>query len=328
MEMIKVEDLCMNYRRPKKIEGKFHTIRGFFQHAWEEKQALKGISFAVEKGEILGYIGLNGAGKSTTLKILAGVLYPTSGSVWVNGRVPHDNRKRNAKDIAFITGQSQMLEWDLPLEESFLLTKKIYDIPDTQYQQNIELFDHLINIKEIMGVPVRQLSLGQKMKGSIANSLLHNPQIIYLDEPTIGIDVVAKDSIRRFLKEYNKETKATIILTSHDTRDIEDLCDRIILINAGELKFSGTIDLLNDSYMKYNRMIHINNLHDITRLKHSNTVIKATANQYEIYYNNNRVDTKSLINDILDCGYCYEDIVIQKPNMEDIIKFMYSDKRN
>lgn len=327
MEMIKVDKVCMNYRRPKKIEGKFHAIRGFFHHDWEEIQALKNISFSVEKGEILGYIGLNGAGKSTTLKILAGVLYPSSGTVLVNGRVPHDNRKQNAKEIAFITGQNQTLEWDLPLEDSFLLTKKIYKIPDRQYEENIELFDHLINIREIMGVPVRQLSLGQKMKGSIANSLLHNPEIIYLDEPTIGIDVVAKDSIRRFLKEYNKETKATIILTSHDTRDIEDLCDRIILINAGELKFSGTIDLLNDKYMKYNRILYIDKLHDITGLNQSDIVIKATANQYEIYYNNNKVDTKSLIRDILDCGYCYENIVIQKPNMEDIIKFMYSDNQ-
>lgn len=327
MEMIKVENLCKNYRIPKKVNGRFHVIRGFFKHEWEQKEALKNVSFSVSQGEILGYVGLNGAGKSTTLKILTGVLYPTSGQVLVDGRVPHENRRKNARNIAFVAGQSQSMEWDLPLEESFLLTKKVYGIAEKQYQENIELFDHLINIKEIMDVPVRQLSLGQKMKGSLANSLLHNPKIIYLDEPTIGIDVVAKDSIRRFLKEYNKETKATIILTSHDTRDIEDLCNRIILIDKGELKFNGTIDLLNDKYMKYNRIIIVQEKHDLSSLSGFNVMVKKNNDTCEIFYNTGELGTEDLIHQIIKCGYCFEDIVIQKPSMEDIIKFMYSDNK-
>ncbi len=323
MAMIKVENLSKVYKIPKKRMGKFGTIRNIFSQVWEEKVALNNISFSVDEGEILGYIGLNGAGKSTTLKILTGVLYPTSGNVLVNNRVPHKNRVLNAKDIAFIAGQNISLEWDLPVVDSLQLTKRIYQISDSQYYNNIELFDHLINLKEIMDVPVRQLSLGQKMRAGMANALLHNPKIIYLDEPTIGIDVVAKESIRSFLKGYNKETKATIIMTSHDTRDIEDLCGRIIMINKGELQFEGTIDMLNAQYMKYNRIINVQAKNDSFNLNLDNIKIKKYDNYYEIYYNCNEISTESLVQLISEFDYDFEDVIVRKPNMEEIIKFMH-----
>ena len=248
MPQIIVDRLTKEYRIPERGAGISGAVRHLFKPQYRTKTAVDDVSFSVEKGEIVGYIGPNGAGKSTTLKILSGILFPTSGEVSVNGLTPYKDRKKNAMQIGVVFGNRSQLFWDLPVIDSYQLNRRLYDIPDSVYNENIAYFTEIFELDEIINQPVRLLSLGQKMRATIAGAMLHSPDILFLDEPTIGLDVTSKHKIRDFIKQVNAKKETTVILTSHDMGDIESLCERIILIDEGHIRHDGTVEDFESLY--------------------------------------------------------------------------------
>lgn len=246
--MVEVRNLWKIYRTYEKEEGLVGSLKALFKRKYRDVEALKGVSFTIEEGEFVGYIGPNGAGKTTTLKILSGILYPTNGEVRVLGFTPWERKDQFLKQISFVMGQRQQLWWDLPAMESFLLNKEIYEIPSKLFYDNLEQLSSLLAVKELLKVPLRNLSLGERMKMELIASLLHSPRVLFLDEPTIGLDVVAQKEIRDFLKRYNKEHKTTIMLTSHYVRDVEALCERVLVLHKGEIVFEGNMSDLARRY--------------------------------------------------------------------------------
>lgn len=242
--MIRVEHLVKEYR----VRNSKGGFKGLFASDYQTIRAVDDVSFAVEPGEMVGYIGPNGAGKSTTLKLLTSILTPTSGQIRINGRDPQQGRKEFVKHIGAMFGQKTQLWWDLPLEDSFLLLKDIFAIDDKTYRENMALFTEVLELDKFLHQPVRQLSLGQRVRGDLAAVLLHNPKVVFLDEPTLGIDFLAKKRIREFIREAASRLHFTLMLTSHDIADIESLCDRILLINRGKLAYAGSLDELRSQY--------------------------------------------------------------------------------
>ena len=239
--MITMEHVCKSYRIAKRNAGFKEACKALFNREYEVIHALRDVSFTIHDGEMVGYIGPNGAGKSSTIKILSGILTPDSGTVLVNGRVPYKNRTAHVREIGVVFGQRSQLWWDVPVIDSFELLKDIYSIPQPVYQQSLEELTELLDLKELLRSPVRQLSLGQRMRCEIAASLLHRPRILFLDEPTIGLDAVSKLAVRDFIRKQNREHKTTVLLTTHDMQDIEALASRIILIGKGEILMDGTL---------------------------------------------------------------------------------------
>ena len=239
--MITMEHVCKSYRIAKRNAGFKEACKALFNREYEVIHALRDVSFTIHDGEMVGYIGPNGAGKSSTIKILSGILTPDSGTVLVNGRVPYKNRIAHVREIGVVFGQRSQLWWDVPVIDSFELLKDIYSIPQPVYQQSLEELTELLDLKELLRSPVRQLSLGQRMRCEIAASLLHRPRILFLDEPTIGLDAVSKLAVRDFIRKQNREHKTTVLLTTHDMQDIEALASRIILIGKGEILMDGTL---------------------------------------------------------------------------------------
>ena len=223
-------------------------LKNFFCRKYKTIEALKDVSFSIEEGEIVGYIGPNGAGKSTTIKIMSGILTPTSGTCVIDGLVPWQNRKTFVKNIGVVFGQRSQLWWDVPVMDSFELLKDIYKIPTDQFNETLEMLNGVLKLDELLGRPLRQLSLGQKMKCELAGSLLHRPKILFLDEPTIGLDAVTKLAVRDFIKFINKEWNTTIILTTHDMNDIEALTNKIILIGKGRILYQGSFENIKEKY--------------------------------------------------------------------------------
>jgi ABC-2 type transport system ATP-binding protein len=248
MSIIRVRDLVKEFRTPKRAPGLGGSLRTLFTREQKVVRAVNGVSFELAEGELVGYLGRNGAGKSTTVKLLTGILHPTSGEIEVAGLVPWRDRERNAMNIGVVFGQRSQLWWDLPLSESFELIKVMYRMKDEVYRRNLGRFTDLLDMGPFMSTPVRQLSLGQRMRGDLAAAMLYEPRILYLDEPTVGLDVVAKERIRTFIAETNKTQGTTVILTTHDMRDIERLCSRVILIEAGRVLFDGAVNALVARY--------------------------------------------------------------------------------
>ncbi|MEL3912961.1 ABC transporter ATP-binding protein [Treponema pedis] len=242
--MITVKHLFKTYKIAKRNEGFREAVKSLFNKKYELITALQDISFSVKKGETVGYIGPNGAGKSSTIKILSGILTPDSGECTVNGFIPWKNRTAYVKNIGVVFGQRSQLWWDIPVIDSFELLKNIYSVPEGVYKNNSEELISLLNLEEVIKTPVRQLSLGQRMRCELAASLLHSPEILFLDEPTIGLDAVSKLAVRKFISDLNLKRKTTIILTTHDMQDIEAITDRIILIGKGMLLLDGTLDAI------------------------------------------------------------------------------------
>lgn len=239
--MITMEHVRKSYKIAKRNAGFREACKAFFHREYEVIHALDDISFTIHDGEMVGYIGPNGAGKSSTIKILSGILTPDSGTVLVDGRVPYKNRIEHVKEIGVVFGQRSQLWWDVPVIDSFELLKDIYSIPNSKYSSNLEELTELLNLKELLRSPARQLSLGQRMRCEIAASLLHDPKILFLDEPTIGLDAVSKLAVRSFIRKQNELHHTTVILTTHDMQDIEALTRRIILIGKGEILMDGTL---------------------------------------------------------------------------------------
>ena len=240
--MITMENVCKSYKVAKRNAGMKEACKALFRRETETVKALSDVSFTINDSEMVGYIGPNGAGKSSTIKILSGILTPESGNCLVDGRVPWKNRIEHVKRIGVVFGQRSQLWWDVPVIDSFELLKDIYSIPKNEYINNLEELTGKLKLNELLRTPVRQLSLGQRMRCEIAASLLHSPKILFLDEPTIGLDAVSKLAVRDFIMNLNKEHKTTIILTTHDMQDIEALTRRIILIGKGRVLMDGTID--------------------------------------------------------------------------------------
>lgn len=240
--MITMEHVCKSYRVAKRNAGMKEACKALFRRETEVIQALSDVSFTIQDGEMVGYIGPNGAGKSSTIKILSGILTPESGSCLVDGHIPWKNRTEHVRRIGVVFGQRSQLWWDVPVIDSFELLKDIYSIPSNEYWNNMEELTELLHLQELLKMPTRQLSLGQRMRCEIAASLLHSPKILFLDEPTIGLDAVSKLAVREFVMRLNQDHKTTVILTTHDMQDIEALTNRIILIGRGRVLMDGTLD--------------------------------------------------------------------------------------
>lgn len=240
--MITMQNVCKTYKVAKRNAGFAQAVKALFHREYEEIHALDNVSFTINDGEMVGYIGPNGAGKSSTIKILSGILTPDSGTVTVDGRVPHKNRIEHVRQIGVVFGQRSQLWWDVPVIDSFELLRDIYSIPGEVYRESLDELTGLLDLGELLRSPARQLSLGQRMRCEIAASLLHRPRILFLDEPTIGLDAVSKLAVREFITEINRTRGTTVILTTHDMQDIEALASRIILIGKGRILMDGTLD--------------------------------------------------------------------------------------
>ncbi|MEO3944717.1 ATP-binding cassette domain-containing protein [Gorillibacterium sp. CAU 1737] len=250
MTAIQVENLVKEYRLTVRSKGIASSLKSLLMPEYRHVRAVDGVSFSIEKGDTVGFIGPNGAGKSTTVKMLTGVLTPTSGRIDVCGMNPEKERKRIAARIGVVFGQKTQLWWDLPVYDTYDLLRHIYKIPKPVYTRNLEMFSELLGLPEFFKTPVRQLSLGQKMRADIAAALLHDPEVIFFDEPTIGLDVVAKEKIREFLRTVNQEKGTTMLFTTHDMDDIEQTCKRLIIIDHGNKIYDGTMNEIKDTFGK------------------------------------------------------------------------------
>lgn len=246
--MIEMKAICKTFKVARRNAGFGYAVKSLFHKEYEYIKALDHISFTINEGEMVGYIGPNGAGKSSTIKIMSGILTPESGECTINGRTPWKDRIEHVRDIGVVFGQRSQLWWDVPVIDSFELIRDIYSVPDSDYKSSLEELVDLLHLETIIKTPTRQLSLGQRMRCEIAASLLHNPSILFLDEPTIGLDAVSKIAVRSFIQRINQERKTTIILTTHDMQDIEALTKRIILIGKGSILLDGDLELLRKQY--------------------------------------------------------------------------------
>ncbi len=249
LPIISVKNLSKTYEYYQKEAGMLNSLKSLFHREKLFAQAVKAVNFTINEGEFVGFLGPNGAGKTTTLKMLSGIIHPTSGEASVLGYTPFKRPSAFQKQFALVMGQKNQLWWDLPAMESFILNKEIYEVPEAQFQTTLKELLAVLDIGDIVNIPVRKLSLGQRMKCELAAALLHSPKVLFLDEPTIGLDVVSQKNIREFLKKYNREKKITIILTSHYMEDVEALCERVIIINHGNLIYDGALSHLLDQYV-------------------------------------------------------------------------------
>lgn len=323
MNMIHVKNLSKTFKVPIRDSGLRASIKSFFKRKYKYVNAVDDISFDIKKGEIVGYIGPNGAGKSTTIKMLAGILNPDDGEILINGMIPTRDRVKYTKEIGVVFGQRSQLWWDIPVEDTFDLLKEIYKVPDDEYNKTKNKLVKLLELEEIIKVPVRQLSLGQRMRCEIAASLLHSPKILFLDEPTIGLDANSKIVVRNFIKEINKTNKITVILTTHDMSDIEYLASRIILIGKGKVLYDGSLDKIKNLFDK-KKIVKIktnDNLDDIN----IKGIIDITKEDNTYIY---RIDTSilSLSSFIKKLStYNIDDIDVENQNIDDIILNLYEE---
>ncbi|HSW88872.1 MAG TPA: ATP-binding cassette domain-containing protein [Candidatus Saccharimonadales bacterium] len=320
--IISVKHLSKHYKAYQKEPGFMGSVKSLFHRKYEVIKAVDDISFDIAEGELIGFIGPNGAGKTTTLKTLSGLLYPTQGNVKVLGFTPFERKKQFLKQIALVMGQKNQLWWDLPPIETFLLNKEIYEVPQKQFDETLHDLSRLLEIEDVLKVQVRKLSLGQRMKCELVAALLHSPKILFLDEPTIGLDVVMQKKLREFIKEYNRKYKATIILTSHYMGDVEALCKRVIIINHGTILFDGLLADLVKKFAPY-KMISVVFAQEVDPKKLDALGDVKTYNYPELKLrvaNNKANDT---IAKILK-SFPVEDINIEDPDIEEIIREVFN----
>lgn len=324
MSFINVDCISKTFKVAKRNSGLKAALKSFFKREYTYIDAVKNVSFSIEKGEIVGYIGPNGAGKSTTIKMLSGILLPTAGNIRVNGLDPFKDRKKYVSNIGVVFGQRSQLSWDIPAEDTFDLLKDIYDLSDKEYQKTKTELVNLLNIQEVMKQPVRSLSLGQRMRCEIAASLLHKPKILFLDEPTIGLDAESKKIVRDFIKKLNKNHKTTVILTTHDMTDIEALAKRIILIGKGELLYDGTLSNLKKKYGSYKEVLVSTN-EKIEKIRLKGIIKKSkNINGYSFIIDSNVLSLSKLLNS-LSLKYVINDIDIKNESIDDVILKLYHD---
>lgn len=329
--MIKVENITKEFKSNKKYPGFRGAIKSFFSTEYIIKKAVDDISFSIEDGEIVGYIGANGAGKSTTIKMMTGILTPTSGKITVDGLVPYEKRKENAKRIGVVFGQKTQLWWDLPLSETFTLLKEIYEVSDKDFNERMDFLNSTLSLEDFMLTPVRSLSLGQRMRADIAAALIHNPKVVYLDEPTIGLDVMVKEKVRNAIREINKKYGTTIILTTHDLNDIEELCSRIIIIDNGKKIYDGSLEEIKSRYgartsieLQVKKKIDLSSLSFKENLEEDDLNIKEENNKIIATFNKNKISSSEIMSEILTKVEVIDFKVIET-SIEDIIKKIYSE---
>ncbi|HES9156158.1 MULTISPECIES: ABC transporter ATP-binding protein [Streptococcus] len=326
MAMIEVSCLRKDFVKIIKEPGLKGAIRSFIHPEKQIFEAVKDLSFEVPKGQILGFIGANGAGKSTTIKMLTGILKPTSGFCRINGKIPQENRQDYVKDIGVVFGQRTQLWWDLALQETYSVLKEIYDVPDAVFQKRMDFLNDVLDLKEFIKDPVRTLSLGQRMRADIAASLLHNPKVLFLDEPTIGLDVSVKDNIRRAITQINQEEETTILLTTHDLSDIEQLCDRIFMIDKGQEIFDGTVNQLKETFGKMKTLtfeLRPGQNHVVSQFVGISDIhITRKELLLNIQYDSSRYQTADIIQKTFS-DFAIRDLKMTDVNIEDIIRRFY-----
>jgi ABC-2 type transport system ATP-binding protein len=321
--MIEVKNLSKSFKVYKRNQGFKDALKALLNKKYEIVQALDNISFTIEEGEMVGYIGPNGAGKSTTIKIMSGILNPDRGQCIINGRTPWKDRVNHVRDIGVVFGQRSQLWWDVPVVDSFSLIKDIYKVPENQYKKNIKELTELLNIGDIIKTPTRQLSLGQRMRCEIAASLIHDPKILFLDEPTIGLDSISKISVREFIRDINKEKKTTVILTTHDTQDIEALTKRIILIGRGRVLLDGQLDDLKEKFSKY-RTITLNYYGELHELYNGLKISEKYDGIAVIEVNTNMISISEAIG-YLSSIVNINDVQVSSTTVEDVVVGLYKE---
>jgi ABC-2 type transport system ATP-binding protein len=303
-------------------------VRTLLSREYREVQAVDDVSFQIRTGELVGFIGPNGAGKSTTIKMLTGILVPSGGRIDVAGLVPHRQRKDLARRIGVVFGQRTQLWWDLPLIESIELLRFIYRVPEKRFRQNLAAFRELLDLDPFLNTPVRQLSLGQRMRGDLAAALLHDPEIVYLDEPTIGLDVVAKHRIRGFLRRINQERGVTVLLTTHDVADLEQLCSRLLIIDQGRLLYDGSLDEIRERFGGERTLVvdlADGSLADTTALEVAGaSEVRADGPRRWLRFSRRALTAPDLIAAVA-ARYPVQDLAIEEPSIEEIIRHIYEE---
>lgn len=327
--MIQVRGLKKEYKIVKRDPGLLGAMKALFKREYEVKSAVRGVDFTIQKGEMVGYIGANGAGKSTTIKMLTGILTPSEGEVRVSGLIPYKSRVENAKNIGAVFGQRTQLFWDIPVRESFELLKHIYEVPEEQFQNTLRTFKEVLNLEPLLSMPVRQLSLGQKMRCELAAAFLHRPAVVYLDEPTIGLDVAVKVKIRKFIKEMNYLYGTTVILTTHDMQDIEEICNRIIIIDEGQIIFDGDLSSIKKKFNQ-KRVIHFEMLRVQTfelppELLGKVDILlnEGEGNRVSLTFHQEVISSSLVISAVLG-QYEVVDLTITDPKIETIVEDIYN----
>lgn len=324
MSFIKVKNLTKTFKVSKRNSGIRAALKSFFKREYQYIDAVKDISFEIKKGEIVGYIGPNGAGKSTTIKMLSGILTPTSGTIIIDKLNPIKNRKEYVSKIGVVFGQKSQLAWDIPAEDTFDLLRDIYKLDNKEYKETKNYLVKLLSIEQIIKKPVRSLSLGERMRCEIAASLIHKPKILFLDEPTIGLDAISKKIVRNFIKKINKEEKVTVILTTHDMTDIESLAKRIILIGSGKVLYDGNLKKLKTKYGSH-KNIKIYTKEKINNIKLKGIVKKAKKDSsYNFIIDSNIISVSDFLN-TLTKKYNIDDIEIDNENIDNVILKLYED---
>ena len=322
--IIRADRLTKQFVSLRRKDGVMGALANLFSREYETKDAVKDMSFELDAGELVGYIGPNGAGKSTTIKMLTGILVPTSGECTVGGIVPWRDRKNNAKHIGVVFGQRTQLYWDLPLIESFRLLKAIYSIPDKTYERNLGEFTEALALDEFIRTPVRQLSLGQRMRGDFAAAMLHEPRVVFLDEPTIGLDVVAKEAIREFIARTNRDRHTTFILTTHDLNDVEKLCARIIIIDHGRKLYDGSIEEIKQRHGR-NRTLTADLADSAAGVEidlRGTHVTSREGHRIRIEFDRSIVRADELIVALARASEI-KDVTVEEPELETIIRQIY-----
>lgn len=331
--MIEVNHISKEFVSSKKYLGLKGALKGLFSSEKIKKVAVDDISFKIQDGEIVGYIGSNGAGKSTTIKMMTGILNPTTGECLINGINPSKKRMDNAKNIGVVFGQRTQLWWDLPLSESFTILKEIYGVSEDEYTERMEFLNRVLELQEFWDRPVRNLSLGQRMRADLGASLLHNPKVLYLDEPTIGLDLVVKDNIRDAIKEINQKYNTTVILTTHDIGDIEELCSRIIIIDEGKKIYDGGLQELKDTFGNRQKVSmtvkHPERVKEIDwdtiALKNVDVTIEQDieAGKISLSFDKNHIQAADIIHAAMKVTMV-TDIDIQETELAEIVKEIYN----
>lgn len=323
MPIIEVKNLSKTYEYYKKEPGLLSSLKALFRRKKSFAQAVSEINFSIDEGELVGFLGPNGAGKTTTLKMLSGILHPSSGEAKVLGYIPWKRQPAYQKQFALIMGQKNQLWWDLPAMESFILNKEIYEIPDKQFKENLDELVGLLGIKDILEVPVRKLSLGQRMKCELVTALLHKPKVLFLDEPTIGLDVVAQKNIRDFIKKYNREKNTTIIITSHYMEDIKELCDRVIIIDNSKIAYDGKLLELINKYATHKQLTVTFNEQGVGREQVESYGKLLEFSPYKIIFEVERSRAKDLASTILASSLPVDDILIDEADISEVVRRIF-----
>ncbi len=330
-KMIYAEHLRKEFKKIVKEPGLKGSFKALFKPKKEIVVAAQDISFHVPKGDILGFIGPNGAGKSTVIKMLTGILTPTSGECRINGKIPQNDRKKYVKEIGVVFGQRTQLWWDLPLQETYLVLKEIYEVDDAKFKKRMAFLNEVLELEKFIKSPVRTLSLGQRMRADIAASMLHSPKVLFLDEPTIGLDVVVKDNIRQAIMKINKEEQTTVILTTHDISDIELLCDRIVMIDKGKNVYDGSLHELRENFGQTRELVFEadddsglteEQFRKSLKLGKEDLVIERDKNNFKVRFNSAKIPVGDMLSHTLSVTKV-KDISVKDSDIEEIIRNLY-----